>query len=210
MKLYVTPTSPYARLAMIVRLDLGLEDEVDLVWTKSRVPDDPMLVFNPSGRIPFLQLEDGTGFEETDVIVEYLDRLAGPRRYDRPALADVGEEAYWRFRRIEAGARSMLDGVSVWAREVIRPEGEQSPGIISHESRRADRLAHNFEDEVGYAPLALGDHGFNLAQMLLFCALDMHRRLPGWHWRNDCPGLVAWYDGMLDIPAVRGSVPAST
>lgn len=207
MKLFVTPTSPYARFAMIVRLDLGLEEEVELVWTKSRVPDDPMLAFNPSGRIPFLQLADGTGFEETDVIVEYLDRLAGPRRYEQPAMEEVGEEAYWRFRRIEAGARSMLDGVSVWAREVIRPEGEQSPGIIAHEKRRADRLAHLFEDEIGIAPLVLTGDRLNTAQMLLFCALDVHRRLPDMHWREACPGLSAWYDRMKEVPAVGRSEP---
>jgi glutathione S-transferase len=152
MKLYVTPTSPYARLAMIVRLELKLEDDVELVWTKTRVPDDPLLAVNPSGRIPFLRLEDGSGFEDTDVIVEYLDRLAEPRRFARPEPAEAGEEAYWRFRRLEASARSMLDGVSVWAREVIRPADEQSPGIIAQEQRRAGRLAHMFDGEIGSAP----------------------------------------------------------
>jgi glutathione S-transferase len=206
MKLYVTPTSPYARLTMIARLELGLEDAVDLVWTKTRVPDDPVLSVNPSGRVPFLQFVDGTGLEDTDVIVEYLDRLAEPRRYARPDLAEAGDDAYWRFRRLEALSRSMLDGVSVWAREIIRPDEEQSPGIIAHEHRRADRLVHTFEDEIGFAPLALTGDGLNIVQLLLFCALDVHRRLPDWQWRDGCPGLSAWYDRMLEIPAVGGSL----
>ena len=42
MKLYVTPTSPYARLAMIARLEKGL-DAIELFWTRTREPDDPML-----------------------------------------------------------------------------------------------------------------------------------------------------------------------
>jgi glutathione S-transferase len=210
MKLYVTPTSPYARLAMIVRLSLGLEEQIELVWTKTRTADDPLLTVNPSGRIPFLRLDDGSGFEDTDVIVEYLDRLAGARRFARPDPADVGEEAYWRFRRLEASARSMLDGVSVWAREIIRPEDEQSPGIIAHERRRADRLAHRFDDEIGFAPLALKGDGLNMVKMLLFCALDVHRRLPDMEWREGCPGLSAWYDRMLEIPAIRGSLPPAT
>lgn len=196
---------------MLVRLDLGLEDAIDLVWTKTRVADDPVLSFNPSGRVPFLQLEDGTGFEDTDLIVEYLDSLAEPCRYARPERTDVDDETedvYWRFRRLEASARSMLDGVSVWAREIKRPEGEQSPEIIAHERRRADRLAHTFDDEIGFAPLALTGNGLNLAQMLLFCALDVHRRLPDWRWRDDCSGLSAWYDRMLEIPAVGGSLPS--
>ena len=131
MRLYVTPTSPYARLAMIVRLEKGL-DGIELVWTRTRVPDDPMLAFNPSGRIPFLRLDDGTGFEDTDVIVDFIDTLAPPCRFAPP-----WGEAYWPFRRRRAAARSMLDGVSVWAREIIRPEGERSPAIIDHERRRA-------------------------------------------------------------------------
>jgi glutathione S-transferase len=207
VKLYVTPTSPYARLAMIVRLDLGFEDSIDLVWTTTRVADDPVLSFNPSGRVPFLQLDDGTGFEDTDLIVEYLDSVAEPRRYARPERTEVGDDTYWRFRQLEASARGMLDGVSVWAREVKRPAGEQSPEIIEHERRRADRLAHTFDDEIGFAPLALTGEGLNLVQMLLFCALDVGRRVPDMHWRDECPGLSAWYDRMLGIPSVGGSLP---
>ena len=171
--------------------------------------------FNPSGRVPFLQLDDDSGFEDTDVIVDYLDGLAAPLRYARPDPVDVhdvdgagtGNGAYWRFRRLEALARSMLDGVSVWAREIKRPEGEQSQGLIAHERRRADRLAHTFEDEIGFAPLALAGEGLNRAQLLLFCALDVHRRLPDMDWREGCPRLFAWYDRMQEIPAVGGSLP---
>ena len=37
--------------------------------------------------------------------------------------------------------RIALDGGAVWAREIKRPAGEQSPGIVDHENRRALRLA---------------------------------------------------------------------
>lgn len=209
MKLYVTPTSPYARLTMIVRLELGLADRVELVWTRSRVPDDPMLAFNPSGRIPFLLLDDGTGFEDTDLIVEYLDRLAAgndksKRRFARPEFGAAGEAAYWDFRRQEMTARSMLDGVSVWARELVRPENERSPGIISHERRRACRLAAVFGD------LAAGDvltGPANLVQLLLFCALNVRGRLPDFEWDRTCPDLAVWFQGMLEQPSVRDSEP---
>ena len=81
MKLFATPTSPYARVANIALFELGLADRVEIVWTRTRQPDDPNLAFNPSGRIPFLLLEDGTGFEDTDLIIEYLDGLSMPRRF---------------------------------------------------------------------------------------------------------------------------------
>ncbi len=199
MKLYVTSTSPYARLALIVRLEKGLADRVELIWTRTRKPNDPMHAINPSGRIPFLLLEDGTCFEDTGVIVPYLDSLVSPRRFEPP-----GGGAYWPYRRLQATARSMLDGISVWAREIVRPSDEQSASIIAHEQRRASRMADYFESVVGDPGLA-GD--LNIAQLLLFCTLDVERRLPAFDWRGGRPGLIDWHARMRDVPSVSGSVP---
>ena len=181
---------------MIVRLEKGL-DGIELVWTRTRVPDDPMLAFNPSGRIPFLRLDDGTGFEDTDVIVDWMDTLAPPCRFAPPR-----GEAYWPYRRRRATARSMLDGVAVWAREVLRPEGERSPAIVDHERRRAMRLADAFEAEIE----AFGGP-LDMPQLLLFCALDVERRLPEFDWRTGRPGLVAWHARLAGLPSVKGSLP---
>ena len=119
MKLYVTPTSPYGRLAIIAMHDKGLSERIKLVWTQTRQLDDPLLSVNPSGRLPFLLLGDGTGMEDTDLIVDYFDALAPPRTYGIPN----GEE-HWPFRRFEATARSLLDGGSVWAREISASSSE--------------------------------------------------------------------------------------
>ena len=199
MKLYVTPTSPYARLAMIAMHDKGLGERIELVWTRTRQLDDPLLPVNPSGRLPFLMLADGSGMEDTDLIVDYFDALAPPRKYGVPA----GEE-HWPFRRLEATARSMLDGGSVWAREIKRPADEQSPGIIDHERRRALRLADRFETAIDSQVFA-GD--LNKPQMLLFCALDLERRIPEFDWRSDRPRLTGWFDNMSELSAVRASLP---
>ena len=198
MKLYVTPTSPYARLAMIARLEKGL-DGIELVWTRTRVPDDPMLAFNPSGRIPFLRLDDGSGFEDTDVIVDYIDALAPPLRFAAPE-----GDGHWPHRRRRATARSMLDGVALWARETMRPETERSPGIIDHERRRAARLADLFEAEIG-GPAYRGPP--DMPQLFLFCALDVERRLPEFDWRTGRPGLAAWHATVAALPSVAGSLP---
>lgn len=204
MKLFVTPTSPYARMVTIVRLELNLADDVELVWTRTRRPDDPMLGYNPSGRIPYLRLADGTGFEDTDLIIEYLDRLEDPRRFARPEPDGAGAAAYWEFRRQETTARSMLDGVSVWGREIVRPPDEQSPGIIDHESRRAMRLAGIFEGLVDGDVLS---GPLNIVQLLLYSSLNIEARVPAFDWRTDHPNLVRWFDRMQSLPSVRDSAP---
>ena len=201
MKLYVTPTSPYARLALIVRMEKQLSDRVELIWTRTRKPKDPMLAINPSGRIPFLLLSNGTGYEDTDVIIPYLDSLVSPRQFGPP-----GGEAYWPFCRLQAMARSMLDGISVWAREILRPINEQSPGAIEHERQRASRMADYFESIIGDSTLT---GNINAAQLILFCALDVERRLPSLDWRSGHPKLVDWYARMLDVQSISESLPPS-
>ena len=199
MKLYVTTTSPYARLAMIAMHDTGLSAKVDLVWTRTRQPNDPLLVVNPSGRIPFLLLADGSGMEDTDLIVDYFDALSSPRRYSVP-----DGEKHWPSRRFEATARSMLDGLSTWAREIKRPIDEQSPELIDHEHRRALRLADYFEGVIGDRSFQ-GD--LTKPQLLLFCALDLERRIPQFRWRQNRPKLSNWFRCIDDLPAVEKSLP---
>lgn len=199
MELYGTKTSPYARLTRIVLLEKGLADQVELVWTKTRVPDDPILDRHPSGRVPVLILDDGLVLEDTPVIIDYLDSLVAPARFTHSS-----DRTDWHYRRIEAMARAMLDGLSVWAREVIRPIDEQSPTIIEHESRRASRLADHFEtlieDDILRGPLTM-------APIYLFGSLDVERRLPAFDWRTGRPGLVAWHARISEHPSVKGSAP---
>ena len=135
MKLYITPGSPYARMARIVVLEKGLASRVEVIVAKTRVANSPYYQINPSGRVPYLVRDDGTGLEDSPLICFYLDHLDGNPKFDFPAGVE-GTEA----RRLEALARSLVDGLSVWSRELARPENERSPGVIQHEAERARRM----------------------------------------------------------------------
>src|SRR5687768_10981230 len=136
MKLYVTPGSPYARMARIVVLEKKLEDRVEVIAAQTRMADSPYYRINPSGRVPYLVRDDGVGLEESAIICAYLDHLDGTPIFDPPG----GDQA-WEARRLEGLARSMVDGLAVWSRELSRPEHERSPTIIEHEARRSERMA---------------------------------------------------------------------
>ena len=77
MKLYVTLTSPYARLARIVVIEKGLEASVEVIGAKTRTPDSPYYRINPSGRVPYLVDDAGVGMEDSQLICAYLDGLDG-------------------------------------------------------------------------------------------------------------------------------------
>lgn len=115
MKLYVTPGSPYARMARIVVMEKRLESRVEVIFAKTRTAGSPYYGINPSGRVPYLVREDGVGLEESALICAWLDQLDG-----RPGFGLPEGEAGWQARRLEALARSLLDGLSVWLRELYR------------------------------------------------------------------------------------------
>jgi len=160
VKLYVTPGSPYARMARIVVLEKNLGDRVEIVAAQTRTANSPYYQINPSGRVPYLVRDDGVGMEESAVICAYLDRLDGKPSFDLPP----GEQA-WEARRLEGLARSMMDGLSVWLRELYRPANERSPGVIRHETDRASRMVDLWEREIGH-PFMRGA-ALNMAQITL-------------------------------------------
>jgi glutathione S-transferase len=199
LKLYITPGSPYARMARIVVLEKGLEKRVEIIAAKTRATDSPYYGINPSGRVPYLVCEDGVGFEESAVICAYLDRLDGKPAFDVP-----GGGQSWEAHRLEALARSMLDGLSVWGREILRPENERSPGVIQHETDRARRMTDVWEREIGH-PMMRGP--LNMLHITLACALGLEARNPDFRWRAGRPKLSEWFDRLAARPSFAATVP---
>jgi glutathione S-transferase len=189
MKLYITTGSPYARMARIVVIEKRLEDRVDIVLAQTRLADSPYYSINPSGRVPYLVRDDGVGMEESALICRYLDHLEGTPDFDLPT-----GEAEWEARRLGALASSLLDGLSVWGREIARPEHEQSPTIIRHERDRAKRMIDLWETEIDH-PVMCGD--LNLVQITLACALGLEARNTEFRWRPQHSKLRAWFDSIV-------------
>ena len=77
MQLYMTPGSPYARIARIVVIEKGLSEKVDVISAKTRTTASPYYQINPSGRVPYLVCDDGLGLEDSGLICSYLDHLEG-------------------------------------------------------------------------------------------------------------------------------------
>src|SRR6266516_4395227 len=165
MKLYVTFTSPYARLARILVLEKALEDRVEILAAKTRVADSPYYQINPSGRVPYLIDDSGIGIEDSQLICAYLDSLDG-----KPRFHDPRRQTDWAYERLEFAARNMCEGLCVWIREMARPAGERSPAVLAHEVARAQRMADVFEERVAEPPMRGAS---TMAHLILAVALDV-------------------------------------
>ena len=201
MKLYTTLTSPYGRIARIVILEKGLQDHVLLEKAATRTPGSPYYAINPSGRVPYLLLDDGSGIEESSLICEYLDHADG-----EPSLTAVAKGEGLAAKRLEARARSMLDGLSLWGREYLyRPAEIRSETLVEHEHARAIRLADFFEAHVD-SPVMTG--ALNMAQITLAATLHGRDGTPkGFDWRSGRGKLSAWVDNIGERASVQAPLP---
>jgi glutathione S-transferase len=201
MKLYVTPTSPYGRVARIVVAEKGLTDKVEIVIAQTRQSGSPYYSINASGRVPYLLRDNGAGLEDSQLIATYLDNLEGRPRLTPPfALQDYA------YGRLESYARSMVDGISVWVREMRRPENERSPTILRHEADRAKRLADHWEREIGH-PLMQGP--INMAQILGIVGLDFAASSSMGEFEKDRPKLATWARRIRALPSIKATASGS-
>ena len=199
MQLYITPGSPYARMARIVVIEKGLQNRVEIISAKTRVADSPYYEINPSGRVPYLICDDGIRFEESHLICAYVDQLDG-----KPVFQLERDVQSWDGQRLEALARSLVDGLSVWGREMSRPENERSPGIIRHETKRAERMTRLWEREIEHRLM----HGpLNMAQITLACGLGMEARNPDFRWRSANPKLSEWFGRIAARQSFTATAP---
>jgi glutathione S-transferase len=198
MRLFHSPGSPYARIARMAVIELGLEDRVAVEEATLRDPASALLPFNPVGRVPSLLLDDGSTITETTPVLMMLDSLVAPDRRLLPGPdAPRALAAYGR-------ALGMLDGIAVWNRELRRPVDERSPGVIALETRRAARIADALETEVAAGGFAARDAALlALVSALGYC----ERRHPAFDWRPGRPALAALFDAAQARPAVARTVP---
>jgi len=198
MQLYFTDYSPFARIARIVLRERRLEDQVDEVTAVTRTPNSSYYSINPSGRVPYLEIGRGDGIEGSQPVCYFLDRLDGAPQLDAPS-GDAGLA----HRRLEEYGRSVMDGASVWLRELRRAPEDRSLATIEHERQRLSRLTDFWESEICH-PLMQASQ-LNMPQVTLACALLLEEWYPGLRWRSGHPRLSAW----VDTYAVRPSFVAT-
>ena len=118
MRLLYSAGSPFARLVRIALLETGLDALVtkhELRRTRLYSPESDVLALNPVGRVPTLELDDGTILTESKLILDYIDALnPGPKLLPRDGSdgwrtrAEMGQALglLGRYRDLDPGAGS--------------------------------------------------------------------------------------------------------
>lgn len=146
MRLLYSAASPFARIVRIALLETGLGVGVtmrEVTRPQLYSPESEILVINPIGRVPTLELEDGTILTERKLILDYIDAInPGPKLLPRDGSGGCRTMA-------EAGpAMGLLESVVAWLRVYREPEPQQPTDLIMRETTRADRAADALEAAV--------------------------------------------------------------
>jgi len=201
MKLFMSPTSPYARKCRIIlrELDLGRlvqEVPVDLADRTE------LRKVNPLGKIPALVLDDGSVLLDSPVICEYLDDLGNGKFFPKPNVwGDT--KGRWKALTLAALGDGLCDAAAARRQESLRPAQQQSPETLEkHLTAIAltldalERLAPKFSGYPTVGELAIG------------CALGyLDLRSPDLNWRRGRPQLAAWFEKFEKYPSVQATKP---
>lgn len=201
MKLFMSPTSPYARKARIIihELDLGRMIEEVVVDLAERTE---LRKINPLGKIPALQLKDGSVLLDSPVICEYLSDLGGGKFF--PGRSIWGEApGRWRALTLQALGDGLSDAAVARVYESRRPAEFQSQETIEKYLTAMgltldalERASARFAETPTIGEIAVG------------CALGfLDLRLGELKWRDTRPALSAWYEKFANYPSMQATKP---
>jgi glutathione S-transferase len=211
MKIYDREGTPNAARIRIVLAEKGLEDQiefvsVDLIRAEQKQP--AFLAMNPIGKIPVLELDDGTVISESTAITEYLDNLDGNPTLTGKTPREKGL-IHMMQRRVEMMVLEAIDdyfhygtpGLGKALRPWRMPDWSGAKEWGERRGAQAVRNMPYFNDILAKKPFVAGD-AFSMADISLWAALAFADAI-GLPIAPELTALAAWRSKVSDIPAVK-------
>lgn len=198
MKLFLSPTSPFARKVKVALLEKGLGDQAEWIMLDPWVSPDKLLEVNPLSQVPTLVTDEGTTLVGCDSILGALEML-----HPTPSLFPATHAACLNTLAVAGLAQGLIEcGVTILL-ERRRPTAQQSPRIIERKQAAVGRTLKTLAGQFDRSTERFLLDGIGLA-----CALAWFDfRLPDYTWRSAQPELADWLDEVAKRPSMRASAP---
>ena len=200
LRLYTSPTTPFGRKAMVLILEAGLADQVEIAQATGSPLDSSKMPLsqNPLGKIPALERGDGPAVYDSRVICRYLDDRAGAGLYPpAPRL--------WETLTLEATADGMIEAAILMLYEGrLRPEEKRFDAWVEGQwakiARALDTLEGRWMSHLN-GPLDMGQIAIGVALSYLDFRFDARG------WRQGRPGLARWHEAFAARESMVATVP---
>ena len=203
MKLYESP-SPNARRVQFFMAEKGIEIErvpVD-IRAGENISDD-YLAKNPGGRVPMLELDDGTYLSESVAICRYLEGLHPEPNLLGATPLEAAQIEMW-TRRVElilmanvAGAFRNITGFFKDRETCVKEWGEVC-------AETAAKSLAMFETQLGESEYLAGDR-FTNADLTLAVVIDFAKMVKVVPFPESTPNIDRWYALVSERPAYAAS-----
>lgn len=196
MKLYSAAMAPNPKRVAMFAAAKGME--LDLVQVNIREGEQKtpeFLAKNPSGKIPVLELDDGTCIAETIAICRYIEALhPEPNLFGSTPLETALIEMQHRFIEFELFVpigTSWVNGPIIAATGMIEP--------IEAAKMRSDAQVNAYykrlNKELGEKPYIAGER-FTVADITAYCIIEFAANLVGLKPADENTNLWNWYQGI--------------
>jgi glutathione S-transferase len=207
MKLRFTPNPDYIHKVLVAAAVAGVTAKIDYVRTGPFDADTDLWRDNPLGKVPTLVLDDGEALYGGPVICEYFDSL-----HDGPKMFPPGGRKRFRALTLMTLGEGMFEAAVALDRESWREAPERRADEVERQWLKIVRGLDRMEEQAG------AWRGFNIGHI---CAAGGLSRLdyrvpafgkildgidPAFEWRANRPKLAAWYDKLLERPAMRFTI----
>lgn len=197
MRLFASPTSPFARKVRIALLEKAIQHE--LVMTDAAKPDARVPRLNPLGKIPILERDDRPALYDSPVILEWLDEIA------EPVLVPKSGESRFQVLMWQALSDGIMDACVARLIELRRPDDKHVPGAIRRQEGKIESALRDANERVG-AGVLVGDE-LTLADVALVVAVEYVDLRHPHDWRIQNPELASWHARAKDRPSFVATRP---
>ncbi len=202
MKLYDLPPSPNARRVRIFVAEKGLEIPmvpVDMMTGENR--QDDYLAKNSLGKMPLLELDDGSCIAESAAICRYLEELhPKPPLMGRDTL-DRAMVEMW-HRRMEFEFLLPMINIFLHSGEMWKDRITQIPEVAEQGSKNIKARMEWLDQELAGKQFIAGED-YTVADITAQCAFVMGKAALGVRIPEELKNLSDWWTRVSSRPTAR-------
>ena len=198
MKLYLSPTSPFARKVKVALLEKGAQAAFDEIRADPWTTPVELTQANPLSQVPTLITDHGEAIGNSDTILAWIER-----RFPQPSLLPADEAALTRAQAVAAIAQGLIETTVGIVLERRRPQEKQSRAMLDRRLATLRRALPVLAQRFDRAREHFHHDGIGVACALAY--LDL--RLPEWDWRAAVPALAEWQVWAEARTSMQASAP---
>lgn len=201
MKIYETKTAPNPRRVRMFLAEKGIDvDYVQVDIQKGENLSAEMRAKNPLGKIPILELDDGTCIAETDAICTYFEAL----QPDPPLMGTTAVEkatiSMWQ-RQVELAFMMQVGMCFQHTTGYFKDRMTPVPEYGKEAGINASKYLNILERRLGVKEYIAGDV-FSIADITALCAMDF-ARVVKIRMTDDHVHLARWYESVSNRASAK-------